>query len=186
MQVAATSWHASAVSYSRVVLTIKAPARIRTASVAYRGSLTNGLQAALKTSVAGPLCNLRLAARGERGRERCKCDSHTCFFSGVSAVDYLLTIKAPLRVSRRAVVSCSIILLPNVPRAALSTSLAGTVAKLRLAAQGEMGRESKRGKGHSPTGLFGAISLVAKAAACRRRARGCLCEGMPECLLSRI
>ncbi|KAL1423419.1 hypothetical protein MTO96_021100 [Rhipicephalus appendiculatus] len=186
MPVAATSWHASAVSYSRVVLTIKAPARIRTASVAYRVSLTNGLQAALKTSVAGPLCNLRLAARGERGASAASVTSHTCFFSGVSAVDYLLTIKAPLRVSRSAVVSFSIILLPNVPRAALSTSLAGTVAKLRLAAQGEMGRESKRGKGHSPTGLFGAISLVAKAAACRRRARGCLCEGMPECLLSRI
>ncbi|KAL1433237.1 hypothetical protein MTO96_012822 [Rhipicephalus appendiculatus] len=105
-------------------------------------------------------------------------------FGGVLAVDSLLTIKAPLRVTRSAGLACGIALLPNVPEAALNTSLAGTATNVRLPAHGKMGRERERCKRHSRTALFGAI--VAKAGACRRRARRCLCEGMPERLLCRI
>ncbi|KAL1432023.1 hypothetical protein MTO96_013693 [Rhipicephalus appendiculatus] len=96
------------------------------------------------------------------------------------------TIKAQLRAVRTAAVACRITLLPHVPQAGLKTSLAGTVAELRLASHGETRRERERCKRHSPTGLTGAGSLVVNAAACRRRARRCLCEGMPEYLRSRI
>ncbi|KAL1433236.1 hypothetical protein MTO96_012821 [Rhipicephalus appendiculatus] len=65
------------------LLSIKAPVRICTASVACRISVTDGPQSALKTSVSGQVCNLRLAAHGEEGRERCKWDSPTCLFGGV-------------------------------------------------------------------------------------------------------
>ncbi|KAH7984538.1 hypothetical protein HPB52_022236 [Rhipicephalus sanguineus] len=171
----AISWDVSAVSDSGVasvnsrtglfdavpalnaLLTIKSSRRNGTSRVASEIAVSNGLQTAHKTFLADDMGNLRVAAYGDMGRERCKGPSRTGLFGSVLAVDSLLNIKVPVMICT-ASDPCSIS-LTNGPQEAFKTSVTDTVDSLRLAAHGEEGRE--RFEGHSRTCFVGTVSAMA-------------------------
>ncbi|KAH7934703.1 hypothetical protein HPB51_028930 [Rhipicephalus microplus] len=101
---------------------IKVPRRDRLRIALCGVAFSSGPQAALNRILAGTTGNLRLISRGVGGRKWGEGHSATGSFGAGLADDYLLTIKASLRVVRSAGIAFWITLLHNGPQGGLATS----------------------------------------------------------------